>query len=282
MTTTSMTKSDVDPEDLKTLSPAQIKALGPTERLDYNFKRFRAMVMMRKDELSASMPRHVDANRILRIALTEIRKTPKLLECDVASLLTSVATASSLGLEIGGPLGQAYLVPYGPKAELVLGYRGMLAMARRSGEIKSIEARPVFEGDAFSYSYGLTPSLVHTPSGETDPTKLRAAYAIAHFKDGGFQLEVMLANEIRKIRDVALAKNFNKGPWKDNESEMWRKTPLRRLMKMLPLSADIAERVDVEDKIERGLPVADAAGAYDSLTGEEIPEHAGELEGPKQ
>jgi recombination protein RecT len=276
MTSTALAKKE-DPKTFVLLSEAQVRALSPVEKMGYQFNRFKDLVLKRRDELAASMPKHVDADRILRIALTEIRKTPKLLDCDIGNLLGAVAQSASLGLEIGGPLGQAYLVPYKERCELIIGYKGLLSMARRSGTIKSIEARSVFKDDAFEYAYGMQPTLVHTPSGDTDPANLQAAYAIAHFKDGGFQMEVMLRNQIERIKTVAMAKSSGKGPWNDYEEEMWKKTVLRRLMKMLPLQAEIYDRMEVEEKIERGAVVHDDLGTYDALTGEVVPE-----EQPKQ
>jgi len=263
----------------KALTEAQVKALSPNQRLGYQFGRFKDLVIARRDELASSMPKHVDADRILRVALTEIRKTPKLLECDIGNLLSAVAQSSSLGLEVGGPLGQCYLVPYKEKCELIIGYKGLIAMARRSGVIKTIEARAVYDGDQFQYAYGMQPDLTHTPCGETSPEKLTFAYAIAHFKDGGFQMEVMTRRQVERIRDMALVKSYGKGPWKDYEEEMWRKTVLRRLMKMLPLQAEVFDRIEVEEHIERGAVIHDDGGTFDALTGE-VPaaDVAGEVE----
>jgi recombination protein RecT len=276
--TTSQAMEKAAPEKalFKQKTEAEIKALSPSEKTKYLFSRFRFMLDEAGPRLKAMMPRGVEPDRMMRVTLAEISKTPKLLDCAVESLLSSVAISCRMGLEIGGPMGQCYLVPYKDKCELIIGYKGLVALARRSGEIKSIEARAVFEGDEFHYSYGVSPTLVHTPCGETDPEKLKYAYAIANFKDGGFQMEVMGKKEIEKIRDLALVKSYGKGPWKDHPAEMWKKTPLRRLAKMLPMQAEVATRLDVEEKVERGT-----LEDYDPVTGE-VPMLEGEIAPPQQ
>ena len=106
----------------------------------------------------------------LYIVMTELRKTPKLLECDAASLMGSIGQVAQLGLEVGGLLGHAYLIPYGRECQLVIGYKGLMELARRSGQIKSIEARAVFEGD-------------DCPADKTkDAAKLRQMFAEAKSK----------------------------------------------------------------------------------------------------
>lgn len=250
---------------------ATTTALAPVQQ---KFLSVKTMIDQRSSELAKAMPRGVDDKRLLRIVMTELRKTPKLLDCDAASLMGAIGHVSQLGLEVGGLLGHAYLIPYGRECQLVIGYKGLIELARRSGQIKSIEARCVFEGDDFHYSYGMAPTLAHTPKGETDPARLTHAYAIARFRDGGFQMEVMLRSQIEKIKSEALKKaNGRKTPWETHEEEMWRKTPLRRLAKMLPMSAEAQRAIEAEETAERtGTVVRDDYVTFDDVTGEVVQE----------
>lgn len=127
-----------------------------------------------------------------RIALTEIRKVPKLADCDQTSFLGAIMQCAQLGLEPGGALGHAYLIPFENRrkniteVQFVVGYRGMLDLARRSGQIVSIEARPVYERDHFHVAFGLEPSLKHEPNWDAaDRGELKFVYAVAKLKDGG-------------------------------------------------------------------------------------------------
>src|SRR5699024_349340 len=111
-----------------------------------------------KEQLAAALPRHMTAERMIRIATTEIRKVPALGNCDTMSFVSAIVQCSQLGLEPGSALGHAYLLPFGNKNEksgkknvqLIIGYRGMIDLARRSGQIASLSARVVREGDEFS------------------------------------------------------------------------------------------------------------------------------------
>ena len=119
-----------------------------------------------KKQLALAVPKHLSADRMARIAATELRKTPALLNTTPASFLGAVMQSAQLGLEPGSALGQAYLVPYGNQCQLILGYRGMIDLARRSGQVLSLSAFAVHEGDNFNYQLGLHPDIHHVPSVE--------------------------------------------------------------------------------------------------------------------
>ena len=162
--------------------------------------------------IQAALPSHLTVDRMLRVSLTEMRKTPELLLCEPKSFLAAIIQASQLGLEPGGALGECYLVPFNNKksqrkeVQLIVGYRGLINLARRSGQIASISARSVFAGDRFEVSYGLNESLVHEPQMKSQAgAELIAAYAVARLKDGGHQFEVMSRDEIERVKRRARA-----------------------------------------------------------------------------
>src|SRR6185312_11254025 len=114
-----------------------------------------------KAQLALALPKHVTADRLARIALTEVRKVPKLAQCDQTSFLGAIMQCAALGLEPGGALGHCYLIPFENRraerteVQFIIGYRGMLDLARRSGQIVSLTARAVRKGDEFSYRFGV-------------------------------------------------------------------------------------------------------------------------------
>lgn len=201
-------------------------------------------------EIEKAAPKHVDARRLQRVALTAITKNPALLKCDRASFATAVLQAAELGLEPSGALGHAYLIPYGAECQLIVSFKGMVALARRSGEILSIEARAVYERDTFSLSYGLTSNLEHTPYLDGDSGPLRFVYAVAKLKDGGVQFDVMSRSQVDAIR--ARSRAGKSGPWVTDYDEMAKKTVVRRLFKMLPVSVELAEVFEKDDASEFG------------------------------
>ena len=212
----------------------------------------RGMLERSRGQMAAALPRHMSADRMLRLTMTSIQRTPALLDCEPRSLIGAVIQAAQLGLEPDGVLGQAYLVPYGNQVQFIPGYRGLIGLARRSGQISTIEARVVHQKDAFTYSFGLKPVLEHVPTTEVEPGEVVAAYAIAHLKDGAYQFDVMLKREVDAIR--TRSKAGRSGPWVTDYEEMAKKTVLKRLCKLLPASVELATAVALDDRAEVGLP----------------------------
>lgn len=189
-----------------------------------------------KGEFSNMLPKHITTDRFFKIALNCISKTPALQKCSPASLFQAITTAAELGLEPGGALGEAYLVPYGNACQLQIGYRGLIRLARQSGELSTIEAHVVHEHDDYELQYGLDAKCSHTPTLTRDPGKPLFVYVVAKLKDGGHHIEAMTIPEIEKIR--ARSKSGNSGPWQTDFEEMAKKTVVRRAAKYLPLSSE--------------------------------------------
>jgi len=223
--------------------------------------------------IQAMLPKHMTADRLVRIALQAGQRNPRLLECTQGSLLLSLVSAAQLGLEAGGLLGSAYLVPYRNKhtgnyeAQLIPGYRGLIDLARRSGEVLKIEARVVRRGEDFSLDYG-EDKIRHIVAlegpapgdGETAPPAganddILGVYAVATLKSGVRQVEFMHRWDVDRIRKSSRA--ADDGPWVTDFAEMARKTVVRRLAKYLPLSADFARAMEMEDNAESGGAVRD-------------------------
>lgn len=205
-----------------------------------------------KAQIQAALPKHMTPERMARIVTTEIRKNPALVKCERSSFLGAVIQCAQLGLEPGNSLGHAYILPYGKQAQLIVGYRGMIDLARRSGQIVSISARTVHEGDEFEYRYGLDEDLTHRPSENGDSTPITHVYAVAKLKDGGVQFEVMSRKQVEAVR--AQSKAGNSGPWVSHWEEMAKKTVIRRLFKYLPVSVEIQRAVTLDEAADAGLP----------------------------
>ncbi len=202
-----------------------------------------------RSKLAQVAPKHVTPDRLMRVALLAISRTPKLAECTPHSLLNSFMTASQLGLEVGGVLGEAYLVPYKQEATFIVGYRGLINLARRSGQIQSVESQVVRDGDEFDFEYGIQPIFRHRLVAPVD-SPITHAWALARFKDGGHQLDVMTLDEVNAIRSRSRA--ASNGPWVTDFAEMAKKTVVRRLCKYLPLSPEMADAIEESDRGEFG------------------------------
>lgn len=220
-----------------------------------------------KKQIRLALPKHLTADRFARIALTELRNTPKLLECTQESFLGAIVQASQLGLEPGNSLGSAYLIPFDKnykddkgnwhkekQCQLLIGYRGYIELARRSGQIESISARCVYEGEHFECDFGIKEKLEHCPNLDSDVGEFRLAYAIARFKGGGYQVALMTKRQIEKIRKESKAAKSSYSPWNnpDHYPEMCKKTVIRRLCKYLPLSPELSQAVALDGKADIG------------------------------
>lgn len=210
-----------------------------------------------KPQIAAVLPKHLAPDRLLKVALSATARTPALLACTPHSLLLCVMQASELGLEVGGLLGDAYFVPFKDTAQLIIGYRGMIKLARQSGQIQSIEAHVVRKNDTFEIEFGLVPKLIHKPNMTAEPGDPVAVYAIAKFKDGALQCEVLSIHEVNLIRARSAA--ADSGPWVTDYAEMAKKTVVRRLCKFLPLSPELAKAMEHEEAIEQNVasPIID-------------------------
>lgn len=211
-----------------------------------------------KGQIKLALPRHLKPERMLRVLTTEIRKIPKLLDCTIPSILGSLIQCSQLGLEPGGVLGQAYLIPYHNKkankmeCQFIIGYKGMLDLAYRSGKISSIRVNAVYTNDEFEYSDGLEIVLRHVPA-KMERGDFIGAYAIAKFSNcavGDSSVVVMYKNEVDKIRDRSKPRDYS--PWFTDYEEMAKKTVLRRLFKYLPISIEINNAVILDEAAEKG------------------------------
>ncbi len=212
----------------------------------------RDLLQKTQGQIALALPKHMTADRMLRVVMTEVQKTPKLLECKPMSLIAAVVQASQLGLEVGVQ-GHAYLVPYGDQVTLIPGYRGLIELARRSGQILDIEARVVHAKDEFDFEFGLNASLRHKPNmKDEDPGPVVAAYAVARMAGGATHFEVMSVRELNAIRNKSKASKV--GPWVDYTEEMYRKTAARRLCKWIPTSIELMTAMDLDNKVEAGLP----------------------------
>ena len=209
-------------------------------------------------QIRLALPRHLSAERMLRVCLTAAQRTPDLLKCDQLSFVGAVVQASQLGLEPDGILGHAYLVPFNNRktgrkeVQLIAGYKGLIDLARRSGHVTSIAAHVVYDKDEFTFTYGIDETLRHVPHMGSERGEAVAVYAVAKMKDGGYAFDVMSKAEVEKIR--AKSQAGTSGPWQEHWGEMARKTAIRRLVKYLPLSPELQKAAALDELADAGVP----------------------------
>ncbi|QFG11115.1 RecT-like DNA pairing protein [Mycobacterium phage QueenHazel] len=233
-----------------------------------------------RPELAKALPKHITPERMARIAVTVVRQTPALANCSPESFLGALLTASQLGLE-PGPTGEAYFVPYKQVCQFIPGYRGLIKLARNSGQVKDIYAEVIYENDKFEYTLGLNRTInEHTPPplGQ-DRGKPVGAYAAAELTTGAKPFVVMTLAEIEAIRSRSMA--ANNGPWVSDWAEMAKKTVVRRLAKWLPLSAEFTAAASMDSSVRTDVGPLESA-QIEFVDGEVVDDDGNEAEAPAE
>jgi recombination protein RecT len=203
--------------------------------------------------------RGMDAERLSRIVLTTLKINPKLMECSIESLLGAVLQSAQLGLE-PNLLGSCYFIPYKGQVSFQIGYKGLIDLVTRKGDVTSIVAQEVRQGDSFHFEYGRNEILTHVPAPFQKRGEPIAYYAYCHLKNGGFVFQVMSVEEIKKIRDDhSISYKFDKqnSIWGKHFESMALKTVLKKLIKYLPISVETQVAVSYDETIKKDI-TADA------------------------
>jgi recombination protein RecT len=206
----------------------------------------------RKAEFAKLLPSHLSAEKLLKVAINCIAKTPELQACSIESVLRCVYASAELGLELGGVMGYAYMLPFDGVATFVIGYRGLLKLVTNSGEVSSVRAVVVRKKDIFRYSEGLSQRVLHEPFLDGDAGELVRVYSVATMKDGTKTAEFMTRAQVDAIKARSRIGAKNKGPWLTDYEEMAKKTVVRRHSKYLPMSDEVREMLGKDEDVIDG------------------------------
>ena len=215
-------------------------------------------------QFATALPKHINTDRFVRIAITTIRQNPKLAQCSQESLLGALMVSAQLGLE-PGTLGQCYLIPFENKklgkveCQFQIGYKGLIELLRRSGQLSDIYSYTVYENDDFNIEYGLSRTLTHKPN-FSDRGEIIGFYAVAILKDGAKAFEYMTKDEVVKHEEKYRKGSYKNDVWNKNFEEMAQKTVVKKLLKWLPISVEFLENIEKDDK---SFKVADTKNAED-------------------
>lgn len=220
-------------------------------------KTMQTYIKAMEGEIKKALPSVITPERFTRMVLSAISVNPKLANCTKASFLGAMMNAAQLGLEPNTPLGQAYILPYMNKgaleAQFQIGYKGLIDLAYRSGEVEVVQAHIVYEHDEFECAYGLEPKLTHKPADKNrgEPVKV---YAVFKTKSGGYGFEVMSMEDVRNhASKYSKAYGSSFSPWKSNFEEMAKKTVLKKVLKYAPLKSDFVKAVVQDETVKSDL-----------------------------
>jgi recombination protein RecT len=249
-----------------------------------------ALLKQYEKTIMDSLPQHLRPERMMRVCVTAINRTPDLLRCTPLTVINSIVHLSQLGLE--PRQNEAYLVPFKRSKKDAKGnwtnywecvpmidYRGKAKLARQSGLVDDIVADVVYSRDKFRYELtqeGLIfehkPLKLRELEGQLVEVKDRGvmvgAYAVAFFKDAKPHAVFMTRSEISEIRNMSKAKDG--GPWEEtdkgqpknenNWNEQAKKTAVHRLCKMIPQSVELSMANELDDRVDAGLRLDNVLG----------------------
>jgi recombination protein RecT len=268
-------------------TPQTAPPTAPIQRERNPQQELKALLEKNRDALAKMLPDPTRVDRIIKVVLSATARDPKILRCDLQSILRSVMQACELDLEIGGLFGEAYLVPFTKwfmedgrwksvlLCQCIVGYKGYITLAMRSGIVKDIRARLVFERDVFDIVYGTDERIIHRPyipppppnplpaagMPECDsPGPILGCYFVVEYANGGRHYEWMTAAEINAIRDRKKEQNEKNRkkdskppeptPWDTDYGEMCKKTLVRRGQKYMPKTKDMRTAYELEAEVE--------------------------------
>ncbi len=271
--------------------------------LDRKFGTVRGLLDKMGPQFAKVLPRHISADKLIRVALTTWRSGDALMECEPLSFAGAVLECAQLGLIPDSILGRAHLVPFWNgkrqvrECNVVLGYQGLVELALRSGQVKDINAQVVYQNDNFEFEYGTEERLKHSWNpmhDDGDRGKPIAVYMFARLRDGEQHFQVLPWSKILQTRDRALnqrkawievdketgeeramkrGKNGNYSfdtPWVTDTPEMARKTAIRYGSKLLPLSSEFQRAASLDERNDLGLEQGLMHGVAEVLPDEEF------------
>lgn len=238
--------------------------------------------------IKSLVPKHMTPERLARITLTAISRTPLLIECTPASIVGAVMNCATLGLE-PNLIGHAYLVPFKNnktgqmECQFQIGYKGQIDLIRRTGDVSKIYAETVYENDLFIYIKGEDKRLVHVPfdmvhnlenfvpnkddfmdimmaqavsaikdRGAKDEGKPIRYYSAYRLKDGSFDFVTMTSEQCIKHAMIhSKSKKDGKlvGTWKDHFESMCKKTCIKEMAKYMPISIEVQEKLATDEAV---------------------------------
>ena len=217
------------------------------------------MVKALTPELKKALPSAITPERFTRIALSALNNTPQLQQCTPMSFIAALLNAAQLGLEVNTPLGLAYLIPYKNKGQLEcqfqMGYKGLITLAYRNGNMQTIQAQTVYENDEFEFEYGLNPKLIHRPA-TSDRGEPVYFYGLFKTQNGGYGYSCMSKEDMDSFaRTYSKAFGSSYSPWQTNYEEMAKKTVIKQALKYAPISTEFQRALSTDETIKSKIAV---------------------------
>jgi recombination protein RecT len=239
------------------MSTAQLKAAVTGKSVEKNnpVASFSGFLDKFKPQMALALPKHLTPDRMARLAVTAFSTSEKLQQCEPKSIVGSIMTAATLGLEIGVD-GQGFLVPYGKTCQFVPGWKGLVDLVNRSGN-GTVYTGVIFNDQEYTFTDGAKRDLViHNETDLDDATDITHAYAVGWVKGAVMPIiELWRVSKIKRHRD-----KYNKQGTKHYSFKDWemycRKIPLLQVLKYMPKSIELQNAIAISDAIDQGKHAA--------------------------
>ncbi len=203
------------------------------------------------ERFQTALPAHMNGERFARIALNTFLKDPKLQKCTVDSFMKCLLDCAAFGLYPDGRI--VHFIPFGDKCTMIIDYKGFVQLILGNGIVARVHADVVCEGETFEFNVGEIKRHFWDATKPRDVKKWTAVYALVEYKYGGSKAEIMSRDEVLAIRNSShgykSAITYKKShPWIDNETEMAKKTAVRRLVKWVPLTQEVIAAIEADDE----------------------------------
>ena len=232
----------------------QKRALTPQQTLISNFSA--TISKYEQKNLAELLETHnITPSQFKNIVINEVKKSEKMQQAflnNPASLFASILLCAELGLNPSADVGEFYFLPFGSKITPILGYKGVINLILRSGEISKLWSEIVYQDDEFEYELGLEPKLIHKPNHERTNKNVKYVYAVAKLTNGETMFKVMSKKEIMEIVEMSKYPNALYGSNKDPQGWMYKKTVIKQLSKTLPKDYYGKRGISMDDKVEGG------------------------------
>jgi recombination protein RecT len=212
----------------------------------------------KKDLIAKALPASITPDRLIGVFTMVLRSSPELAKCSQMSLISAVIQTVQLGLTPGN-IGHCYFIPFknkdkGLEVQFVIGYKGIVELVNRCGKASLISTEIVRDGDHFECEMGLNPVLKHIPAWDGEQMPIKGVYCVAKNLVANEKVFVYMSKaEIDKVRAASKAGQSDYSPWAKWYEEMAKKTVVKRICKLLPLSVEDQRKVAQDETIKNEI-----------------------------
>ena len=233
------------------IAPNVIKSVEPIKKRQTELAKWECFINQKEKELCALLPNFSIKENFISSVTQVFRNNPALQLCTIESIRDCIKRCAGLGLTPDTNLGWVYFIPFSGKCTIIIGYKGLIELCSRAGNLLSIEADIVYEGDEIDYTTGTNSKLIIKPNLQNNNNKIIGAYAVATFKNNTEKFKFMSKLQIDTYRIYSKSDKF----WNNHYEMMAKKTVIKRLLHYFTFSINnipMQQAISLNNKAKEG------------------------------